>query len=335
MNAGHPLNRLLWLLPTLLGAMALVFALLRLAPGDPIAMMVGPGASAKDIEVLRQLYGLDRSIPAQFLIYVRDVFTGQLGSSISLRQDVAGLVAARLPVTLELSLLALVLAVSGGVTLAMCGAYWKDSLAERVIDFLTGVLTSIPDFLWGLAGILLFGVFLQVLPSFGLLDSALSFESGSGFYLAESLLTGRFDVFGSALAHLLMPALSLALPLAAMIARVLKASLLDALTQDYILIARAKGFSPFAVLWREALRNAVVPALTLTSVQFTFLIAGTVLIEKLFGLPGLGNMAIDAVVNRDLPLIQGIVLTFALIFIAVNLLTDLANVWLNPKLRRG
>jgi ABC-type dipeptide/oligopeptide/nickel transport system permease component len=151
--------------------------------------------------------------------------------------------------------------------------------------------------------------------------------------LFESLLRGRFDVFGSALVHLLMPAVALALPLAALIARVLKASLLEAMTQDYVLIARVKGFSPWRVLWREALRNALVPTLTLTGVQFTFLIGGTVLIERLFGLPGLGNMAIDAVVNRDLPLIQGVVLTFAVLFIVTNIGIDLLNVRLNPRLR--
>jgi ABC-type dipeptide/oligopeptide/nickel transport system permease component len=176
-------------------------------------------------------------------------------------------------------------------------------------------------------------VLLPVLPVFGLLDSSLRFDSVTGSVLLESLLRGRFDVFGSALYHLLWPALSLALPLAAMIARELKASLLDVLAQDYILVARVKGFSPWQVLWREALRNALGPALTLAGVQFTFLIGGTVLIERLFGLPGLGNMAIDAVINRDLPLIQGIVLTFAVLFIAVNLAVDVLNTRINPKLR--
>jgi peptide/nickel transport system permease protein len=172
-----------------------------------------------------------------------------------------------------------------------------------------------------------------VLPVFGLLDAAHSFRPVSGFMLTESLLRGHFEVFASALYHLLWPALSLALPLAAMIARVLKASLVDTLALDYILIAQVKGYSPWQVLWREALPNALIPALTLAGVQFTFLIGGTVLIEKLFGLPGLGTMAIDAVINRDLPLIQGIVLTFALLFILVNLAVDVINVRLDPKQR--
>ncbi|WP_213953763.1 ABC transporter permease [Variovorax sp. dw_954] len=328
------MRRLLWALPTLLGVLVVVFVLLRVAPGDPIAMMIGPGASPDDIRALRALYGFDKSLPAQFFIYLGQASVGHFGQSITLKRDVLDLVREHLPLTLELSMLALLLAVLIGGAAALAAITWRGTLIERGVDVWTGFVTAIPDFLWGLAGILFLGVLLPVLPVFGLLDADLRFDSATGFVLFESLLRGRFDVFGSALYHMLWPALSLALPLAAMISRVLKASLLEVLAQDYILIARVKGFSPWQVLWREALRNALGPALTLTGVQFTFLIGGTVLIEKLFGLPGLGNMAIDAVINRDLPLIQGIVLTFAVLFIVVNLAVDLINIRLNPKLRR-
>lgn len=329
-----PLKRLLWALPTLFGVLVVVFVLLRLAPGDPIAMMIGPGATPDDIRALRMLYGFDRSVPEQFFIYLGQAATGQFGQSITLKRDVLELVFAHLPLTLELSLLALGLAVLIGGSAALTAVAWRGTAVERAIDLVTGFVTAIPDFLWGLAGVLFLGVLLPVLPVFGLLDPTLRFDPVSGFMLGESLLRGRLDVFGSALYHLLWPALSLSLPLAAMISRVLKASLLEVLAQDYILIARVKGFSPWQVLWREALRNALGPALTLTGVQFTFLIGGTVLIERLFGLPGLGNMAIDAVINRDLPLIQGIVLTFALLFILVNLAVDVLHTRINPKLRR-
>jgi len=326
-------RRLLWALPTLFGVLVVVFVLLRVAPGDPVAMMIGPGATADDIRALRTVYGLDRSLPAQFCVYLGQAVHGDFGRSITQKQDVSSLVAARLPLTLELSALALLIACVLGVGTAMAAVGWRGAPAERGVDAATGFVTAIPDFLWGLAGILFLGVLVPVLPVFGLLDSDIRFDSHSGFVLGESLVRGRFDVFGSALLHLAWPALSLALPLAAMIARVLKASLLEVLAEDYILIARVKGFGPWHVLWREALRNALGPALTLAGVQFTFLIGGTVLIEKLFGLPGLGNMAIDAVINRDLPLIQGIVLTFALLFIGVNIGVDAINLRLNPRLR--
>ena len=328
-----PLKRLLWALPTLLGVLVVVFVLLRVAPGDPIAMMIGPGATPDDILALRALYGFDKSLSAQFFIYLGQAALGHFGQSITLKQDVLDLVMAHLPLTLELSALALGIAVLLGGAAALAAVSFRGSLLERGIDVATGFITAIPDFLWGLAGILFLGVLWPVLPVFGLLDSSLRFDSVTGFVLLESLARGRFDVLGSALYHMLWPALSLALPLAAMIARVLKASLLEVLAHDYILVAQVKGFSPWQVLWREALRNALGPALTLTGVQFTFLIGGTVLIERLFGLPGLGNMAIDAVINRDLPLIQGIVLTFAVLFIAVNLAVDVLNIRINPKLR--
>ena len=324
-------KRLLWALPTLFGVLLVVFVLLRVAPGDPIAMMIGP--TQDDIRSLRALYGFDRSVPAQFALYLVQVAHGEFGVSITLKQEVLALIRAHLPLTLELSLLALVFAVALGTAAALASIFWRGGPFERGVELLTGFVTAIPDFLWGLAGILFLGVLLPLVPVFGLLGSDLRFESASGFVLTESLLRGRLDVFGSALHHLFWPAVSLGLPLAAMIARVLKASLQDVLAQDYILIARAKGFGPWQVLWREALRNGLGPTLSLTGVQATFLIGGTVLIEKLFGLPGLGNLAIGAVINRDLPLIQGIVLTFALIFVLVNLGVDLLAVRLNPKLR--
>jgi ABC-type dipeptide/oligopeptide/nickel transport system permease component len=326
-------RRLLWAVPTLLGVLVVVFVLLRVAPGDPIAMMIGPGATPEDVTRLRQMYGLDGSIGRQFVIYLGQALSGNFGQSITLKRDVFTLIGERLPLTIELSLFALLIAVGLGGASALAAAYFRGTLMERALDGVTGLVTAIPDFLWGLAGILFLGVLLPLLPIFGAIDSDITYDSWTGFMLFESLLRGRFDVFASVFTHLLLPAVSLALPLAALIARVLKASLLEALTQDYVLIARVKGFSPLRVLWREALRNALVPTLTLTGVQFTFLIGGTVLIERLFGLPGLGNMAIDAVINRDLPLIQGIVLTFAVLFIVTNIVIDLLNVRLNPRLR--
>ena len=326
-------RRLLLVVPTLFGVALVVFVLIRVVPGDPVSMMVGPGATAQDIAALRALYGLDHGIVTQFGYYLRDLTGGNFGVSISRKQPVAELVAARLPLTLELSSLATLMALVLSVGAALVATRWRDRAIERGVDAVTGVVTAIPDFLWGLLGILVFGVLLPVLPVFGLMDSDLRFDSRSGFVLVESLLTGRLDVAGSVLWHLLLPATALALPLAAMVARVLKASLAEVLAQDYVLVARVKGFGPWRVLLHEALHNALSPALTLAGVQFTFLIGGTVLIEKLFGLPGLGSMAIDAVTSRDLPLIQGIVLTFALIFMAVNLGVDMLNSALNPRLR--
>jgi peptide/nickel transport system permease protein len=157
----------------------------------------------------------------------------------------------------------------------------------------------------------------------------------TGFYLIESILRLRFDIFGDLMRHMLMPALALALPLAAVIAQLLKVAIKEAMLHDYAMLARTKGFSETRVLLAEALRNAVIPTLTLAGFQFTFLIGGTVIVERLFSYEGLGNMAIDAVINRDLPLIQGIVIVFSGLFVGINLLVDLSYMLLNPRLRHG
>ena len=336
MSWSFLLYRLLLAIPTLFGVAVVVFVLLRVVPGDPIAMLIGPGATEEDIAALRRLYGLDESIPVQFVYYLRDLAGGDFGTSISMRQDVMELVLGRLPATLELCLVAMLIATGLGGAMALAGAYWRGRVGEAAVDGAAGFILAIPDFLWALLFILFVVVLaLDGLPISGRISHEIAFQGTTGFWLIESLLRLRADAFGSVLLHMALPAVALALPLAAIIARVLKTSINEAMTQDYILMARVKGFSRARIVGREALRNALVPALTLTGVQFTFLVGGTVLVEKIFSYPGIGNMAIDAVINRDLPLIQGLVLTFAVLFIAVNLLVDMSYALLEPRMRHG
>ena len=335
MSHWYLINRLLLALPTLLGAVTITFVLLRVVPGDPIAMMTGPGATEADIAQLRAHYGLDQSIVDQFIIYLGQLFTGDFGTSISLRQDVGELIAGRLPVTVELVVIAMCIAVGFALILALKGVYWRDRWPERLIDSFIGVIVAIPDFLWALSLILILGVAIPVMPIFGRMDLTISFDSWTNFYLIESLLRGRFEVTRSVLYHMVLPALSLALPLMAITARVLKSCLNAEMNREYITLARTRGFGRLRIIYREALRNALVPATALSGVQFTFLIGGTVLVERIFGYPGIGNMAIDAVINRDLPLIQGLVLTFAVLFILVNLFIDICITLIDPRLRHA
>jgi peptide/nickel transport system permease protein len=320
---------------TLFGVALIVFILVRVVPGNPIAMMLPPGASDADIALLTAHYGLDKPIMTQFWIWLGRALQGDFGTSISLRQDVIGLIFGRLPATLELATLALLIAVALGGSLAVIAARFRGSATETGIDLFNGASLAMPDFLWGLTLILLFGVAFPVFAISGRVSPTLDLPFASGFYLIESILRLRFDIILDLMRHMLMPALALALPLAAVIAQLLKTSLKEAMQQDYVMLARTQGFSETRVLLSEALRNAVIPTLTLAGVQFTFLIGGTVIVERLFSYEGLGNMAIDAVINRDLPLIQGIVLVFALIFVAINLLVDLSYALLNPRLRHG
>jgi len=320
---------------TMFGVAIVVFVLIRVAPGNPIAMMLPPGATQDDIAQLTAMYGLDKSLFQQFIIWAGNALHGDFGTSITLRQPVWDLVLERLPATLELSLLALLIAVALGGATAILGARERGRAPEAGVDLFNGVTLSVPDFLWGLLLILLFGVLWPVLHISGRISPHLAQPFVTQFYLFESLVRLRFDLLGDLLAHMLMPALSLALPLAAIISQLLKQGLKEVLEQDYTVLARVRGFTETQVILREALRNAALPTLTLIGVQFTFLIGGTVIVERLFAYEGLGNMAIDAVINRDLPLIQGIVLTFAGLFILVNLAVDLAYAFLNPRLRHG
>jgi len=335
MRWGEIIRRLVLVPPTLFGVAVIVFVLLRVVPGDPIAMMIPPGASEADIVRLRALYGLDQPILNQFATWLGQVASGDFGRSISIRQSVLDLLLMRLPATIELSLLATLIAVIIGVLTALTGILSRGRRAEWAVDGGVGVLLAIPDFLWALILLLLFGVLIPWLPISGRIDPQIEIDFHSNFYLIESLLTGRLDIASELLHHMILPALALALPFAAIIARLLKASLVEAEDQDYAQVARARGYSRPTILLHEVLPNALIPTVALGGVQVTLLLGGTVLVERIFSYEGIGNMAIDAVINRDFPLIQGLVLTFAVMFIALNLVVDLIVTLLDPRLRHG
>jgi ABC-type dipeptide/oligopeptide/nickel transport system permease component len=328
-------NRVAMALLTLAGVAVVVFVLLRVVPGDPVAMMISPGASPADIAALKAHYGLDAPLLTQFWIWIEGVVTGDFGTSITLHVPVTEVLAARLPATLELAFLALIVAVLLGGAVAVAGTLLRRTIGETIIDGLNSILLAVPDFIWALALVLLFAVAIPVLPLTGRIDPELAEGFATRFYLAESVLTGRFGDAANIISHMAMPTLALALPLAAVIARLLKQSLKEAMLQDYVLLARIKGFRELHLVLQEALRNAVGPTLALTGVQFTFLIGGTVIVERIFAYPGIGNLAIDAVINRDFPLIQGLVLLFGLIFILINIGVDLSVAALNPRLRHA
>jgi ABC-type dipeptide/oligopeptide/nickel transport system permease component len=326
-------NRVVMALVTLAGVAVVVFVLLRVVPGDPVAMMISPGAGPADIAALRAHYGLDTPLLVQFWIWIGGVVAGDFGNSITLHLPAAEVLISRLPATIELAVLALLVAVVFGGCVAVAGTLMRRTLGESIIDGLNGIVLAVPDFIWALALVLLFAVAMPILPLTGRINPELAEGFVTRFYLAESILTGRFAVAGNVLSHMVMPTLSLALPLAAVIVRLLKQSLKEAMMQDYVLLARIKGFGELRLVLREALRNAVVPTLALTGVQFTFLIGGTVIVERIFSYPGVGNLAIDAVINRDFPLIQGLVMLFGLIFILINIAVDLTVAAFNPRLR--
>lgn len=320
---------------TLFGVMVIVFVLVRVVPGDPIAMMISPGATEADILALRAHYGLDLPIYQQFFVWFGQVLQGNFGISISLKQNVMTVILGRLPATLELALFALCLAVVWGTFVALVSTAWRGTFFEKIIDNFNGLMLAVPDFIWGLTFVLVLGVIWPILPISGRSDPSIDAKLSTQFYIVEGLLRGHFGFVWDVLKHMLLPALTMSLPLAAVIGRVLKNTMMDVMVQDYIVLARIKGLSNLRILLQEALRNAAVPAVALTGVQFTFLIGGTVITERIFAYPGIGNLAIDAVINRDLPLIQGLVLTFGAIFILVNMVVDAMAALLNPRLRHA
>ena len=328
-------NRLLMAAVTLSGVATIVFVLLRVVPGDPIAMMISPGATPADIAALRAHYGLDASLPVQFLVWIGGLLRGDFGTSISLHRNVLEILGERLPATLELAAASLVFAAMLGGAIAVFATLMSESALAPMIDAVNGLFLAVPDFIWAFALVLLFGVLLPVLPLSGRIDPSIGERFVTPFYLLESLVTLRLAAALDLLRHMILPTLALGLPLAAVITRVLKELLREAMVQDYVLLARLKGMSNLRLVLQEALRNALAPTLALTGVQFTFLIGGTVIIERIFAYPGIGNMAVDAVINRDLPLIQGLALAFGALFIIVNLIVDLLVALSNPRLRHG
>jgi ABC-type dipeptide/oligopeptide/nickel transport system permease component len=326
-------RRLVQAIPTLIGVIIVVFVLLRVVPGDPIAMMIPSEATPADIERLKEFYGLNGSIWQQFVIFLRHLAVGDFGVSISLKRDVLSLVLGRLPATLELAACAIAIAVTMGFALALLSIYTRSPMLVLLIDGFNSVALAIPEFLWGLLLILAFAVLMPVLPISGRIDPSEETRFSSQFYLLESLTRGELRTAWDLAQHLALPAMTLALPLIAIISRVLRSSLRSVMTQDYINFARLHGFSKLQVLIRYALPNALLPTLTVTGIHFVFLVGGTVLVELIFAYPGIGNMLYGAAVNRDLPLIQGVTIVFAVLFIAFNLCIDLSYALIDPRVR--
>ena len=278
--------RIFSIMITLTGVAIIVFFVIRVVPGNPISMMLPPGATEDDILRLKALYGFDKTIIQQFFIWINGVLHGDFGNSISLRQPVLSLVLGRLPATLELSIMALIIACLLGGLLALLGTRLRETKTEGIIDGINGMAMSVPDFLWGLVFILSFGVMWPIFHISGRISPSIDMNFLTQFYLLESIVRLDFKVFKDLLAHMLMPALALSIPLAAIISQLLKQSLKETMHFDYVTLSRTKGYGETHVILREALPNAVLPTLTLVGVQFTFLIGGTVIIERLFSYEG-------------------------------------------------
>lgn len=312
---------------------ALLFCILRLLPVDPAVMSLPPTATLSEIDAKRHEMGLDLPLARQYLIWLGQVAHGDFGTSIHFRRGVAGLVGSTLPATIELAVLAMLIAGTLGIAGGLFLFHARGSAAEPVADAGSIVLLSLPEFLWGLFFILLFGVALELLPFTGRLSAGFQRPVITGFLLLDAVLVGRADLLWDAVKHMILPALALGIAFSPTIMRVLRSSLIDVYQEDYIHQARLRGLSERRILIHHALKNAILPTLSLMGVQFGFLFGGTLLIEVIYSYPGLGNLMVDAVRNADLPIIQAVGLTYCVVVLVINTAVDSAYVILNPKLR--
>ncbi|MDP9835988.1 peptide/nickel transport system permease protein [Neorhizobium huautlense] len=306
-------RRILSLIITLLAVSLLVFSVMNLLPGDPASIMLGTSASPDTLAALQKQMGLDQPLPLRYLAWLSDVLQGDLGNSYTYSVPVAGLIVERLAVTLPLALMAVVLSVAIAVPLGVTAARYRNGPVDFLIGLFSYAGIAMPGFWVGLLLILLFSSHLGWMPAGG--------------------FPGWDAGIGAGLKALLLPAVSLALAQAGVLTRVARTSVIEVMGEDFVRTARAKGLGEGAALWRHAVPNALIPVVTMLGLQFTFLVAGAVLVENVFNLPGLGRLAYQALSQRDIIVMQNVVLFFAGLVIIMNFLVDLAYLVIDPRLR--
>lgn len=311
------MQRLLALVPVLFTVAVIVFLILRLTPGDPAAVIAGNNATNEDIDRIREQLGLTKPLLAQFTIWLGNVVQGDLGYSFYLNKPVTELIAQRIEPTLSLAAGTMLLAVLVAVPLGTLAAWRMGGWLDRILSGFAVAGFSVPVFVIGYVLIYIFAIELQWLPVQGY----------------RRLFGASSQGLGAWAYQLVLPWCSLATIYVALIARVTRASVSEALTEDYIRTARAKGITEQMVLLRHALANAAVPIVTVVGIGIALLIGGVVVTETVYAIPGLGSLTVDAVLNRDFPVIQGVVLFFSLLYVLINLLVDLSYLWLDPRIR--
>ncbi|MBO8138182.1 MAG: ABC transporter permease [Desulfotomaculum sp.] len=327
------LKRLLMLIPVLLGVSLFVFLVLHLLTPDPALVVLGQHATAEQAEALRESLGLNDPLYVQFGRFLWDLLHGDFGRSLMTHAPVLEEILARFPATVELALAAIIIATVVGVTVGVISAVKQYSIFDylSMIGALLGV--SMPIFWLGLMMIIVFSLTLHLLPVNGRIDIGMEPAHITGLYVVDSILTGNWESLKSALKHLVMPATALASYSTAIIARMTRSTMLEVIRQDYIRTARAKGLKEKVVIYKHALRNALIPVVTVIGLQLGVLMGGAVLTETVFSWPGIGSRMVDAILASDYPLVQGTVIFTATVFVVVNLIVDLLYAWLDPRIK--
>lgn len=325
--------RLLRAIPVILGVSILVFLLMHLAPGDPVRLLLPDEATQEDIDRTRREWGLDQPLPLQYWQFLVRAVQGDFGHSLRFGEPVLTLLVERLPATIELALLSLSISIGIAIPIGILSAVRHNSLWDHAGMTLALMGVSLPNFWMGIMLILVLGGYFNLLPVSGRIEYGLAFEPITHFYVLDALLQRNWAAFWDVLRHLLMPAVTLGTALAAIVTRITRSSMLEVIRQDYVTTARAKGLHERSVIWRHSLRNALLTVITILGLQLGALLAGSIIVETVFSWPGIGSLLIQAIGTRDYKLVQGIVLFFSLMYIAVNLLVDLLYTLVDPRIR--
>ncbi|MDQ3386096.1 MAG: ABC transporter permease [Actinomycetota bacterium] len=317
----------------LLGVSILVFFMVRAIPGDPAQILLGQNATQEQVANLRANMGLDKPQIVQYGLFLKDAATGNLGESITTGRSVTAELGARLPATVELTLTAMLIAVFVGVPVGVIAAVKQYSWLDKITSVIALTGISMPIFWLAMILIVVFAVNLQLFPVTGRLGTNTSISSITGLVLVDSLLTLNFAGFWDGFMHLVLPAVALGTIPMAVVTRMTRSSMLEVMNEDYVRTARAKGVVPWRVVFKHALRNAMLPTVTVIGLQVGLLMGGAVITETIFAWPGVGQIAYESINRRDYAMIQGVVLYGALLFMLVNLLVDLLYAVLDPRVR--
>ena len=333
---GFLLRRVVGIAAVMIGVSVITFAISHIIPADPVAAALGDHATDAQIAQFRAEYRLDRPLPEQYISYATGILHGDLGKSIRTRRSVADDLADSFPATLELSFAALLISIVLGVPAGVWSAVSRGRIPDYVVRVLSLAGGSLPVFWLGLIVIGLFYYQLGWFPGGGRLDTFVSPPpTRTGLYVLDSILAGDVEALRSSLVHLVLPALTLGYFSTAVIARMTRSSMLDVLGQDYMRTARAKGLREPVIVLRHALRNALIPTITIVGLTFGSLLSGAVLTETIFSWPGLGRYATASAVSLDFPAVLGVTLLAAVVYPVANLVVDVAYYWLDPRIQRG
>ena len=331
----YALTRLALALPIVLLLLTMVFLLMRVAPGDPISAALGGRLPAEELERRREAAGYDRPLVVQYVEYLGDVATGDFGTTVSDNRPVMNLIAQNGAATLELTLTAMVLAVLVGVGVGLVSGRFRDTPLDFGGRLFGIVIYAAPIFFLGFLGQLIFGKYLGWLPTSGRASPVVSFEldTPTNLFVLDAIIAGDWSALGDILRHLILPATTLGLVIGGVFTRLVRVNVLQTLQGDYVEAARARGLPERNVVFRHAFKNALVPVITVMGLQFALLLSGAVLTEQTFNWPGLGSELIRYLDNRDYIAVQGIITFVALVVVAISVLIDFVNAWVDPRVR--